>query len=134
MTLVRWTTKSLAHLTLALAKHQHHIKKSALANLLRSLGFSLKANKKNIEGVSHPDRDAQLRHIKTTCATFERAKNLIIAVDCKKKELSGNFKNNGKAWQPKGKHQTVNVYDFNALRTASPARTAFTTCCTTRDS
>jgi len=83
MSLVRWTTKSLAHLTLALAQQKHHIKKSALANLLRSLGFSLKANKKNIEGVFHPDRDAQFRHIKTTCATFERAKNPIISVDCK---------------------------------------------------
>ena len=115
MSLVRWTTKSLAHLTLALAQQKHHIKKSALANLLRSLGFSLKANKKNSEGVSHPDRDAQLRHIKTTCATFERAKNPIISVDCKKKELIGNFKNNGKDWQPTGKHQTVNVYDFKSL-------------------
>jgi len=115
MRLVRWTTKSLAHLTLALAKQQHHIKKSALANLLRSLGFSLKANKKNIEGVSHPDRDAQFRHIKTTCASFERAANPIISVDGKKKELIGNFKNNRKDWQPKGKHQRVNVYDFKCL-------------------
>jgi Rhodopirellula transposase DDE domain len=115
MTLVRWTTKSLAHLTRSLAQQQHHIKKSALANLLRSLGVALKANKKNIEGVSHPDRDAQFRHIKTTCATFERAANPIISVDCKKKELIGNFKNNGKDWQPKGQHETVNVYDFKSL-------------------
>ena len=115
MSLVRWTTKSLAHLTLSLAKQKHHIKKSALANLLHNLGFSLKANKKNIEGVSHPDRDAQFRHIKTTCASFERAANPIISVDCKKKELIGNFKNNGKDWQPKGKHETVNVYDFKSL-------------------
>jgi len=115
MSLVRWTTKSLAHLTLSLAKQKHYIKKSALANLLRSLGFSLKANKKNIEGVSPPDRDAQFRHLKTTCATFERAENPIISVDCKKKELIGNFKNNGKDWQPKGKHETVNVDDFKSL-------------------
>mgnify|MGYP001616112801 FL=1 len=115
MSLLQWTTKSLAHLTAALAMKQHTIKKSALANLLGGLGFSLKANKKNIEGVSHPDRDLQFHHIKTTCDLFERNGNPIISVDCKKKELIGNFKNTGKEWQPKGKHTTVNVYDFKNL-------------------
>jgi Rhodopirellula transposase DDE domain len=115
MTLVRWTTKSLAHLVASLEKKQHAIKKSALANLLGDLGFSLKANKKNIEGLSHPDRDAQFRHIKNTCETFAHKGNPIISVDCKKKELIGNFKNNGKEWQPKGKHTTVNVYDFKNI-------------------
>lgn len=115
MSLLQWTTKSLAHLTDALAMKQHTIKKSALANLLGGLGFSLKANKKNIEGVSHPDRDLQFHHIKTTCDLFERNGNPIISVDCKKKELIGNFKNTGKEWQPKGKHTTVNVYDFKNL-------------------
>ena len=41
--------------------------------------------------------------------------NPIISVDCKKKELIGNFKNNGKEWQPKGKNEIVNVYDFKNL-------------------
>ena len=115
MSLVRWTTKSLSHLVESLENKKHIIKKSALANLLGDLGFSLKANKKNIEGVSHPDRDAQFKHIKETCDTFEHAGNPIISVDCKKKELIGNFKNNGKEWQPKGKNETVNVYDFKNL-------------------
>jgi len=115
MSLVQWTTKSLAHLVSALAEKKHTIKKSALANLLKADGFSLKANKKNIEGLSHPDRDAQFKHIKETCDTFEQAGNPIISVDCKKKELIGNFKNNGKEWQPKGKNETVNVYDFKNL-------------------
>ena len=115
MTLVRWTTKSLAHLVKALAGHGHTIKKSALANQLHALGFSLKANKKNIEGVSHQDRDLQFRHIKDSCADFEKRSAPIISVDCKKKELIGNFKNNGREWQPKGKNTTVNVYDFQSL-------------------
>ena len=115
MSLVQWTTKSLAHLVSALAEKKHTIKKSALANLLGADGFSLKANKKNIEGMSHPDRDLQFKHIKETCDTFEQAGNPIISVDCKKKELIGNFKNNGKEWQPKGKNEIVNVYDFKNL-------------------
>jgi hypothetical protein len=115
MSLVQWTTKSLAHLVKALSEKKHAIKKSALANLLGALGFSLKANKKNIEGVSHPDRDAQFLHIKKTCDAFEKKGNPIISVDCKKKELIGNFKNNGREWQPKGKNEVVNVYDFKSL-------------------
>jgi len=115
MTLVRWTTKSLSNLTAALGKQKHTIKKSALANLLGSLGFSLKGNKKNIEGRTHPDRDLQFQHIKKTCKQFENRGNPIISVDCKKKELIGNFKNNGREWEPKGGHTIVNVYDFKSL-------------------
>ena len=115
MSLVRWTTKSLAHLTAALEKKGHLIKKSALATVLSSLHFSLKANKKNIEGVLHPDRDLQFRYIKKTCDTFERAGHPILSVDCKKKELIGNFKNNGREWQMKGSGTVVNVYDFQSL-------------------
>ena len=115
MSLVRWTTKSLSNLVSALTEKGHAIKKSALAEELAQEGFSLKANKKNIEGLSHIDRDAQFKHIKKTCDEFEQAGNPIISVDCKKKELIGNFKNNGKEWTPKGKNEVVNVYDFKNL-------------------
>jgi transposase len=115
--LLRWTTKSLSHLEGALARMGHTIKKSALANLLRELGFSLKANKKNIEGTSHPDRDEQFRHIDQRCKAFEEMGEPIISVDCKKKELLGDFKNGGREWRAKGNNTTVNVYDYRSLST-----------------
>jgi transposase len=115
MSLVRWTTKSLLHLVEALTKKDHTIKKSALANVLAKQGFSLKANKKNIEGISHPDRNEQFLHIKDSCELFEQKGNPIISVDCKKKELIGNFKNGGREWQTKGENTVVNVYDFKNL-------------------
>jgi transposase len=115
MSLLLWTTKSLAHLVETLQKKGHEIKKSALADLLSVLGFSLKGNKKNIEGKSHPDRDEQFKHIKKSCELFENEKSPIISVDCKKKELIGNFKNAGKEWCGKGKNEIVNVYDFISL-------------------
>lgn len=115
MSLTRWTTKSLSQMVDALSQNGHTIKKSALAKLLSSLGFSLKANKKNIEGLSHPDRDLQFHHITQTCKVFESQGNPIISVDCKKKELIGNFKNNGREWSPKGQQTTVNVYDYRSL-------------------
>jgi transposase len=115
MSLVRWTTKSLAQLVKALEALGHQIKKSALAELLHDLGFSLRANKKNIEGTSHPDRDAQFHHLKEQCQAFEQQGDPIISVDCKKKELIGNFKNNGLEWQAKGEKMQVSVYDFLSL-------------------
>ena len=96
MSLLLWTTQSLVHLVSALATNNHVIKETALRRVLTSLGFSLKGNKKNIEGVSHPDRDLQFRHIKTTCTSFEQKGSPVISVDRKKKELIGDFKNTGK--------------------------------------
>jgi transposase len=115
MSFVQWTSKSLAHLVEALATKGHHIRKSALAEILHDLGFSLRANKKTIEGTSHPDRDAQFAHINDKCKEFEQQGNPMISVDCKKKELVGNFKNNGREWQAKGEDTCVNVYDFLSL-------------------
>ncbi len=115
MSLLRWTTKSLDHLVKALAAKGHHIRKSALAEVLHAQGFSLRANKKTIEGQSHADRDGQFAHINSTCKTFEQQGAPIISVDCKKKELLGNFKNNGREWQAKGEETNVNVYDFLSL-------------------
>ena len=36
----------------------------------------------------------------------------VISVDTKKKELIGNFKQNGSVWRPKGEPELVNVHDF----------------------
>ena len=115
MSLLRWTSKSLAHLVKALSAKGHYIKKSALAELLHTQGFSLHANKKTIEGKAHADRDAQFAHINGTCKEFEQKGAPIISVDCKKKELLGNFKNNGREWQAKGEQTEVNVYDFLSI-------------------
>ncbi len=115
MSLLQWTTKSLDHLVKALTAKGHRIGRTALAEILHTQGFSLRANKKTIEGTVHPDRDAQFRHINETCKRFEQKGAPIISVDCKKKELLGNFKNNGWEWQAKGEETQVNVYDFLSL-------------------
>ena len=36
----------------------------------------------------------------------------VISIDCKKKELVGNFKNGGAEWEPKGSPRQVNDHDF----------------------
>ena len=115
MSLLKWTTKSVAHLQAALEQMGHQVAETTIRRLLHALGYSLRANKKNIEGTSHPDRDAQFAHIKAQCQQFEQDGNPIISVDCKKKELIGQFKNHGREWQAKGQDSVVNVYDFLSL-------------------
>jgi transposase len=115
MSLLKWTTKSVAHLKEALERMGHEVAQTTIRRILRALGYSLRANKKNIEGTSHPDRDAQFEHIHSTCQAFEQQGNPIISVDCKKKELLGQFKNNGAEWQAKGEATEVNVYDFLSI-------------------
>ena len=115
MSLVRWTTKSVAKLKEALASQGHQLGETAISKRLHAMGFSLRANKKTIEGRGHEDRDAQFGHIKQQCEQFEAAGDPIISVDCKKKELIGHFKNNGREWQAKGDATTVNVYDYLSL-------------------
>ncbi len=115
MSLVQWTSQSLSHLTKALEAKGHSIKKSALAEWLHKRRFSLRANKKTIEGKGHPDRNAQFEHLTGKCEAFKQQGHPIISVDCKKKELLGNFKNNGREWQAKGEQTCVKVYDFVSL-------------------
>ena len=68
-------------------------------------------NAKKIEArASHPDRTAQFAHIAQQRQTFAAAGQPIISVDTKKKELIGNFKNNGRAWTKAA--EAVNVHDF----------------------
>ncbi len=115
MSLIKWTTHSLTHLVKALAQQGHRIKKTALAEVLHAQGYSLKVNKKTLEGASHADRDQQFGHITTLCKQFEQKQAPAISVDCKKKELLGTFKNQGREWQPKGQETRVNVYDYRSL-------------------
>ena len=61
--LVRWTSKSVSKLREALTSQGHTIGETAIRRMLKAMGFSLKANKKRIEGTSHADRDAQFQHI-----------------------------------------------------------------------
>src|SRR5260370_19781566 len=101
MSLLKWTSKSVAHLTGAMQAMGHTIADTALRDVLLSLGYSLRANKKTMEGNSHEDRDAQFTQSKERCEEFERHGNPIISVDCKKEELLGNFRNNAAEWQAK---------------------------------
>jgi Rhodopirellula transposase DDE domain len=109
---LRWTSKSLRHLSGALQAQGHSVCPHVIADCLRELGYSLQANRKTLEGSSHMDRDAQFHYINDRAKAFLAANEPVISVDTKKKELVGNFKNNGREWRPKAAPEAVNVYDF----------------------
>jgi hypothetical protein len=109
---VLWTARSLRTLTKELAEQGHRVCPTVVGGLLRGMGYSLQANSKTREGGHHVDRDAQFRYINTQAKAFLAARDPVISVDTKKKELVGNFKNNGRAWRPAGMPEPVNVHDF----------------------
>src|SRR5215472_1597945 len=107
-----WTSRSLPKLAEGLAKEGHRVCPTVVGALLRGLGYSLQANRKTREGSRHIDRDAQFHYINAQAEAFLSAHEPIISVDTKKKELVGNFKNNGREWRPKNTPELVNVHDF----------------------
>jgi len=107
-----WTTLSLKHLAGELTAAGHPVSTWTVANLLKEQGFSLQANQKTIEGRQHPDRDAQFSYLNAQVMDHRSSADPVISVDTKKKELVGEFKNNGREWLPKGSPTPVNVHDF----------------------
>ena len=80
--------------------------------MLFDLDYSLQSTRKNLEGASHPDRDAQFRYINRCVKVFQRAGQPVISVDVKKKELVGPFANRGREYQSKGQPELVRTHDF----------------------
>src|SRR6266702_1953882 len=107
-----WMTRSLRNLANELANKGHQVCPTVVGDLLRGMGYSLQANSKTREGGQHIDRDAQFHYINTQAKAFLAANEPVISVDTKKKELVGNFKNNGREWHPKAAPEAVNVHDF----------------------
>jgi transposase len=112
MQLLLWTSKSLRHLEQSLNSPGHSVCPHVISDCLRELGYSLQSNRKTREGSEHVDRDAQFQYIADQAKSFLGASEPVISVDTKKKELIGNYKNNGREWRPKGSPEAVNVHDF----------------------
>jgi hypothetical protein len=107
-----WTSKSLRKLSVELKLKGYNVSHKLVGEILKAKGFSLQANRKTDEGKSHPERNAQFEHIHLKVKDFQENNQPVISVDAKKKELIGNFKNNGKEWHKEKEPQKVKVYDF----------------------
>jgi hypothetical protein len=119
---LRWTCKSTRRLAADLTQQKHPVGPRTVAALLQEAGYSLQANRKTREGSSHPDRNAQFEYINASVARSLIRGQPAISVDTKKKELVGDFKNNGREWHRHGEPEEVRVHDFldKALGKAIP--------------
>ena len=109
---LRWTCKSLRKLAEELRRMGHRVSHQLVGRMLHDLGYSLQANSKTLEGTNHPDRNAQFEYLNRRVKRQIQQHQPVISVDTKKKELVGNFKNNGRELRPTGDPEKVRVHDF----------------------
>jgi Rhodopirellula transposase DDE domain len=107
-----WTSKSLRKIQRELKGQGFNVGHVTIGEILKSKDYSLQGNKKTHEGGAVADRDEQFEHINRTALSFMKDGAPVISVDCKKKELIGNYKNSGVEWHKKGGAPNVKVYDF----------------------
>ena len=112
MSPLRWTCKGTRRLAKELRTMGHAISHTVVGELLHAQKFSLQGNRKTLEGGQSPGRDAQFHHINDSVSKALAENQPVISVDTKKKELVGDFKNNGREWRPRGSPELVRVHDF----------------------
>jgi len=109
---LRWTCKSVRNIADALKKEKFLVSHQTVASILREMDYSLQSNKKTKEGKDHPDLNQQFIYINKIARKYLTVKDPVISVDTKKKELVGNYKNQGSEWRSKGQPIEVNGHDF----------------------
>ena len=102
-----WTSKSTRNLADELVEHGHQVSHDTVGRLLEEIGYSLQAHRKTLEGKDHPDRDAQFEYINQQVCAFQKARQPVVSVDAKKKELIGDFQNPGREWHRRGEPEEV---------------------------
>lgn len=91
---LKWTVKSTRSITRELRRQNFSVGSTKVGERLKTLGYSLQANRKTIEGKQHPDRNAQFEFIAKRVRQHAKKSEPSISVDTKKKEVPGNLKNN----------------------------------------
>ena len=109
---LRWCSKSLRKIADALKASGYIISHVSIEKYLLNNHYSLQSNRKTDEGSSEEDRDSQFEYINAKAKLFMSENEPVISVDCKKKELIGNYKNAGQEWEKSKMPQEVKVYDF----------------------
>ena len=108
-----YTINSLRKIANELAKKEIIVSRNIVGTILEEEGYTLQQNQKNLQvGSPHPDRNEQFEFINTTATEFLRLNEPVISIDCKKKELVGNFKNDGKTYNKKATPIQVLDHDF----------------------
>ena len=114
---LKWTRKTTRNIARQLRKLAIHISANTVGRLLNDMGFSLRVNQKTLEsGNKNPPprrvRNRQFKYINNKREQFVSQRMAIVSVDTKKKEMVGNFKNNGVSWETQP--YRVNDHDFRS--------------------
>lgn len=114
MKVLTWTTLSLRKIAEQLKeKYGYEVSQNVVSRALDNLGYSKQQNQKNLQvGKEHPNRNAQFEFINAKAEEFLNAGDPVISIDTKKKELIGNFKNNGSEYRQKKDPRQVLDHDF----------------------
>jgi len=120
MTGLKWTRKTTDKISKALRRHGIAVGRSTVSRLLKQMDFRLRVNHKKRSTAAPKDRDRQFRIIRKRRNRFARSNDPILSIDCKKKELVGNFKNAGAAWKQKATETLATDFRSDAEGFAVP--------------
>jgi hypothetical protein len=108
-----WTSKSVRNLEKALKDKGYSIGYVTVSGLLKSLGYSLQANRKDLAiQKQHPERNEQFEYINEQAKVSFLNGVPVLSIDAKKKEKVGNFKNSGEEYCKTGNAEKVLDHDF----------------------
>ena len=105
MSAVKWTRKSTRALSRIL-----RVSHTKAWKMLRAAKYRLRFNRKRLTRKSAPERNQQFTNINRLKESFAKRGQPVISVDAKKRELVGQFKNQGRDWRKAP--VDVNMYDF----------------------
>ena len=125
-----WTGKRLRDISWELDQIGLRVCPNTVRRLLTEVDYALHANRKSLSASTSPFRDQQFDLLNHQRKEFTRCGYPIISVDTKKKELVGQFKNNGRVWsrkpilvqdhdfrsQARGMAIPYGIYDLHANR------------------
>ncbi len=107
-----WSRRTTQKVAEQLAQLDIHVSAKTVCRLLKTMGYSLRTNRKSISSTEAPQRNEQFEYIAHLRQQYASAGQPIISVDTKKKELVGQFKNAGRSWELAPVE--VNDHDFRS--------------------
>jgi hypothetical protein len=110
----KWSRKSTYQIARQLNRMNIRVGPSTVGRLLRAQDFSLRKNRKNIEGASSKSidpqqRDSQFLYIRRQRRSCEARDCPVISIDTKSRELIGRFYQGGRRWD----RELVEVFDHD---------------------
>jgi hypothetical protein len=96
---LKWTRKTTRKLAKELKDKGFQVGHSTIPRLVRKLRYTLRSNQKRLSRKQDERRDEQMRHLLRMRRRFLKRKLPVLSIDCKKKELIGQFRNPGRTWR-----------------------------------